>query len=215
MIAGKQKLVAVKKDDVTARVSGGRNHQQIVIKLHPLFASDDTLNTETSRAVVCVHDPFAVEAFTKQLVGGDVVFVCEQHFTDAAHRFNPFHELACKPRRVDQDVATFARGPRNQIAPRAEARLSGEAAEVNIVFKQHRKRIDAEVRVVLFSRADRSGGTRNQRHHGELRFRVCFGLAMDAALFAMIAKDSGRELAARLAVDAGRVNKEIPRHILR
>jgi len=38
---------------------------------------------------------------------------------------------------------------------------------------------------------------------------------MNAALVAVIAKNIGRQLAARLAVDAGGIYKEIPRHILR
>src|SRR6185369_17444527 len=40
VIASEEKLVAVKIDDVTARVSRRRNDQQIVVKLHLLFASD-------------------------------------------------------------------------------------------------------------------------------------------------------------------------------
>jgi hypothetical protein len=37
---------------------------------------------------------------------------------------------------------------------------------------------------------------------------------MNAALVAVIAKDTGRQLATRIAVDAGGIYKEIPRDIL-
>ena len=63
-------------------------------------------------------------------------------------------------------------------------------------------------------RADRSGWTRDERHHRELRFRRRLGLVMNAALVAVIAKDSGRQLATRVAVDAGGIYKEIPGHVL-
>jgi len=38
---------------------------------------------------------------------------------------------------------------------------------------------------------------------------------MHTALIAMIAKDIGRQLATRIAIDAGGIYKEIPGHILR
>ena len=66
-----------------------------------------------------------------------------------------------------------------------------------------------------FSGTDRSGGTRDQGHHGESGFGCCFRLAMDAALVAMIAKDARRQLATRLAVDTSGIDKEISGHILR
>ena len=51
--------------------------------------------------------------------------------------------------------------------------------------------------------ADRAGGTRNECHHRELCFRIGFGLMMNAALIAVIAKDFRGQLATRIAVDAG------------
>ena len=65
------------------------------------------------------------------------------------------------------------------------------------------------------SRADRSGRTGDERHHRELRFLVCFGLMIDAALVSMIAKDPRRKLATRIAIDAGGVDEEIPLDIFR
>jgi hypothetical protein len=65
------------------------------------------------------------------------------------------------------------------------------------------------------SGADRSGRTRHERHHRAFGFNISFGLVMNAALVAMIAKDLGRQLAAGVAIDAGGINEEIPRHIFR
>jgi hypothetical protein len=39
-------------------------------------------------------------------------------------------------------------------------------------------------------------------------------LVMNAALVAVIAKNLGRQLATRIAIDAGGIYKEIPKHIL-
>src|SRR5689334_1834040 len=121
MVAGEEKLVAVKKHDVAARVTRRWNHEQVVVELYWFFASNHVLDAETPRAIVSVHESFAVEFLTKQLVRGNVVFVREQHATDAAHRFDSLHELTRKTRRVDQDVAAFTCWTRDQITPRAEA----------------------------------------------------------------------------------------------
>src|ERR1051326_5295525 len=121
MVAGEEKLVAVEKHDVPARVTRRRNHEQILIELYWFFARNHLLDAQTIRAVVSVHESFAVEFFAKQPMGRNVVFVREQHATDAAHRGDTFHELTCKTRRVDQDVAAFALWTNNQITPRAEA----------------------------------------------------------------------------------------------
>src|SRR6185369_5519345 len=109
-----------------------------------------------------MHQPFAVESIAKQLVRGHVVFVREQHSTYAAHRFDLLHELTRKSWRVDQDIAAFTCGTSNQITPGSEAFFRREAAEVNVVFEQHRKRVNAEMRVVSFDCADRAGRTRDE-----------------------------------------------------
>ena len=215
MIAGKEKLVAIKKDDVTARVSRRGNHEQIVVELDRLFTANHPLNTETTRAVVSMHQSFAIESIAKQLVRRNVVFVCQQHLAHAAHLFDLLHELARKSWRVDQHIAAFTFGTNDQITPGAEAVFRRETAEVNIVFEQHRERIDAEMRVVTFNRADGSGRTRDERHHRELRLIVCFRLMIDAALLAVIAKDHGRELTTRITIDARGINEEVARDILR
>ena len=98
VIAGEQKLLLIKKDDVTARVSRSGNHEQIIVELKRFFATNDLLETETSSAIVCVHQSTATEFIVKQLMRGDVVFVCQEHLTDATHRPDVFEQLAREPR---------------------------------------------------------------------------------------------------------------------
>src|SRR6185503_3994098 len=76
VIAGKQKLLFVKKYDMTASMSRSRNHEQIIVELERLFAVNYLLETETSGAVVGVHQSLATEFLVKQFVRGDVVFMC-------------------------------------------------------------------------------------------------------------------------------------------
>ena len=121
MVAGEKKLVAVKKDDVPARVTRRWDHEQVVIKLHWFFARYHMLDTETPCAVISVHESFAVEFLTKQVVRSNVVLVGQQHEANAAHRFDSFRELGSKTRRVNQNVAAFLVWTRDQITPRAEA----------------------------------------------------------------------------------------------
>jgi hypothetical protein len=85
---------------------------------------------------------------------------------------------------------------------------------VNVVVEWQRKRIDTEMGIVWFHSADRTCRARDEGHHREPRFVCCLRLMMNAALVAVIAKDTGRQLATRIAVDAGGIYKEIPRDIL-
>src|SRR5215213_652903 len=174
---------------MTARVSRCGNHEQIIVELYRLFAANYVFDTKATRTVVSMHQSLAVKSIAKQLVRSNVVFVCKQHAIDAAHRFDPLHELTCKSRRVDQDVAAFPCGTNDQITPGAEAVFGREAAEVNVVFEQHRKRVDAEVCIVSLVSADGAGRTRDEGHHRELRFGFAIGLMIDAALITVIAKD--------------------------
>ena len=113
MIARKEKLFSIMKDDVTARVAGCGNDQQIVIELNRLFASYHLLDAKTRGAVVGMHQPFALESLVKECVSGDVVFVRQEHLTDAAQRFDSFDQLAREPRRIDENVSSFTRRPRD------------------------------------------------------------------------------------------------------
>src|SRR4029078_468173 len=90
-----------------------------------------------------------------------------------------------------------------------------KAAEINIAVDVQRERVDADVRIVFSYSADGTGGTSNQGHQGKTRLGFGFRLVIDAALLAVVAKNRRRELAAGVAVDAGRVNEEIAGDILR
>ena len=98
MIASEEKLFSIKKDDVTARVTGCGNDQQIVIELNRIFALNYLLDAETRGAVVGVHQSFALESFVKKSVSRDVIFVRQEHLTDAAERCDSFEQLAREPR---------------------------------------------------------------------------------------------------------------------
>ena len=215
VIACEQKLISVKKYHVTTRMARCWNHEQFVIKLNGISACNHVFDAETSCTVVNMHHPLAVESFAKEVVIGDVVFVRQQHSADAAHHFDPFEQLTCESRRVDQDVAALACRARDEIAPGSKAGFGREAAKVNVVCERHRKRIDADVSVVSLRGADRTGGTRNERHHGASDLSRCFGLMINAALVAMIAKDRRRQLATRIAIDAGGIYEEIAGDIFR
>lgn len=215
MIAREQKLVAIKEDHVSASVTRCWDHEQIAVELNRIDAADDAFDVVTRRAVVGVHDSLAAESFAKQLVIGDVVLMRQQHLTDAAHRVDAFDQLCGETRRVDQQVAAFVLRADNQVTPGAERIFRSETAEVNVVSDLSRESVDADMRIVLFGGTDRPGWTSDEGHHCLACFVAGFRLVMDAALIAVIAKDSRRELTASVAVDAGGIYKEITRYILR
>ena len=192
VIAGEQKFVPVKKNNVTASMSRRWNHEQLLVELNGFGTVNYLLDAETAGTIISVHDSVATKSLAKQLVIGNVVFVREQHAADAAHHFDPFYELRREPWRVDQKIASFARGSSDQVTPGAEARFRSETAEVDIVVEVHRKRINADVSIVSLSCANRSSGTRDECHHCASDFILAFGLMIDAALIAVIAKDFGR-----------------------
>ena len=192
VIAREQKLVPVKKNDVTTSMSRRGNHEQLVVELNWFRAANYVLDAQPCGAVIGVHNALTAKFTAKQLVIGDVVFVREQHAADAAQRFDPFQELTRKPGRVDQQITAFACRTSDQVTPGTEARLRCEAAEVDVVVERHRKRVDADVRIVSFGGANRPGGARDERHHCASDFIGSFRLTMDAALVTVIAKDCGR-----------------------
>ena len=156
MIAGKQKLLPVKKDYVTSSMSRRRNGEQIIVELNGFGAVNYLLDAETRGPIITMHDSFAAKSLVKQLVIRDIVLVSEKHSSDAAHRFDSFEQLTREAGRVDQNVALRAS---DQVAPRAKARFRSEATKVNVVFERQGKGIDAGVSVVSLSGANRSRGT--------------------------------------------------------
>jgi hypothetical protein len=88
------------------------------------------------------------------VVVGHVVPVREEDCADAAERLNPAHERAGESRRVDEDVPALLFGADDEVAPRAEARLGGEAAEVDVRVDPVGESLDAAARVVGARRPD-------------------------------------------------------------
>src|SRR5215212_12285139 len=98
MIAREEKLLPIKKDNVTPSMSRRRNYEQIVVELNRLGSVNYLLDADTSRTVITVHDAFAAESPVEQLVIRHVVFVGEKHPVHAAHCFYPLEQLAREPR---------------------------------------------------------------------------------------------------------------------
>src|SRR6266404_1315454 len=145
---------------------------------------------------------------------GDVVLMCEEHRVYATHRPEALYQLCCKTRIVNQYVTPLARRTRDQITPTSKTRFRGKPAKVDILIEQQRKSVNSDVRIVFFGSANRACRTGNECHHCEFRLVYCLRLVVDAALIAVVSEYSGSQLAAGIAIDAGRVNKEISRNIL-
>ena len=70
------------------------------------------------------------------------------------------------------------------------------------------------MRIVFKLCANRSGRASDERHHRALNLVGSLGLAVNARLITMIMKRIGRDLPARIAVDACGIDKEISGHVL-
>ena len=215
MIAGKKKLISIEQNRVPARVAWNWNGDQITIELKCIIALNNLFDAEALRAVIAVHDSLAIKFYREPSVIGDIIFVRQKHPAHAAHRFDLFHEVRRETRRIDQHIAAFAIGSNDQITPRAEARFRVEAAIENISRKQLRKGVDPDVRIVMLESSNRTGWTSDQRHQGSLRFRFGSRLTKNDRGIAGFRKRFGRDLPARIAIDARRINVEITGDILR
>src|SRR4030095_1696931 len=96
-----------------------------------------------------MHHPIAMKLVSEGLVGSDVILVSQQHCAQAAECFHLADELTGKTWRVNQDVATLARGSGNQVTPTAKTRFSSEPTKVDILRQQQRNSVGTEVAVVL------------------------------------------------------------------
>src|SRR5262249_45194915 len=142
MIAGKEKLILIKQDGVSARVAGNRNGDQIIICLDRLLSSNHTFDTEPCGAIISVHYSVAAISLCEARMIGHIVSVCQEHRAHAAHGVYFLYQLRSETRRVYQHVAAFPVGTNNQIAPSAETRLRSEAAEENVVGNERGKCVD-------------------------------------------------------------------------
>src|SRR5215213_6814350 len=106
--------------------------------------------------VVAVQDALALEHVRPLLVIGHVVAVSEKHGPHAAHLREAARQGSIEPGGIDQHVTSRAH---YQVARRAERRLRGKAAEVDVLFNRFGKSRDSPPRVMASQGADRRGGT--------------------------------------------------------
>ena len=85
MIAGKQKLLAVKQNHVSPRVTRNGNREQILIETVTVVSPKHTLYPETGGAIVDMHYAFAIEPFDEATMISDVVAMRQEHCADASH----------------------------------------------------------------------------------------------------------------------------------
>ena len=215
MIARKKKLISIEQNHVAARVARNWNGDQILTNWNCFVAANYLFDAEPLRAVIGMHVSLAIKFFREPSVIGDIIFVRQKHRAHAAHRFDLFHEVRSETRRIDQHITAFAIGSNDQITPRPKARFRIEAAIENIFRKQLGKRVDADVRIVMLESSNRTGWTSDQRHQGSLRFRFGSWLTKNDRGIAVFRKRFGRDLPARIAIDARRINIEITGDILR
>ena len=129
------------------RVAGRRNHQHAAAEIDRIASRRLQLDRRGPRMnVVAMQDALAAETRRETGVIGDVVLMREQHPRRAAHRRDVLHQRPRKARRVDEDVALR---PPNQIADRAERRLRGVTAAINVAVDQLRQRRQRRTHVVL------------------------------------------------------------------
>src|SRR5712691_6408337 len=149
MIAGEEKPLSVEQKHVAARVPRSWYGDQILVKLNFLLTLDYLLNSKSSSAIVRMHHTFAAKPPGKQFVVSNVIAVCQEHPLDTTHCIDPFYKLRGKSRRINKYIAAFVLRTHNQIAPGAETRFRSEPAEVHILVNKGRKRLDANMPVVL------------------------------------------------------------------
>src|SRR5215467_4453161 len=108
---------------MAARVSRRRNCHQVGVQADRVRAANDSLYTETGRAVESMHYARAAELAGEFGVIGDVVLMSEEHQVESALRGYCVCEMGVISRRVDEYVPSTLRRADNQVAPGAEARL--------------------------------------------------------------------------------------------
>ena len=65
MVAAEEKLVAIKQDRMSARMTGNRNREQIVVEPERFFSAHQAFDPKSRRAIICVHESFTGELFRK------------------------------------------------------------------------------------------------------------------------------------------------------
>ena len=90
------------------------------------------LDAQCRRGFALVHHTRAMEMVGEFGVVGDVVAMGKKHQAHAAHLLDAPDQRRSESRRIDEHVAALLIGPHDQVGPRAETRLRGEAAKINV-----------------------------------------------------------------------------------
>ena len=210
----KKKLVSHQERDAPARVTGHRDREQVRGESHRLAPGELALDLSRARSdVVRVHHALAPEASPDRLVVGDVVPVGQEERLDPAELGEPFEQRTRGPRRVDEHVAV---GALDQVARGAERLLRRVAAVKDALRDRLGERPSRDARVILRLRADRARGASDESHGGAQRLALTLGLAVNVGHAAPVRapEGRGRQLAARVAVDTGRVHEEVAGDVL-
>jgi hypothetical protein len=77
-----------------------------------------------------MDNPLAAEVLPEFFVVGDIIAVSQKHGLDSAKFFKTMHQLAGKPRRIDQEISF---GAQYEIGRAAIRSASSEAAKINIL----------------------------------------------------------------------------------
>src|SRR5688572_27723203 len=105
MIAGEQEAITIEVDGVTTRVSGNRNHDQIVVDPDRVGALRlDFHRLSATRHVIVVQDTSAGKPSVELLVIGHVVPMSQKHRADSSQTLDVLGQRGGEPGRVDEYV---------------------------------------------------------------------------------------------------------------
>jgi hypothetical protein len=141
---------------------------------------------------------------------GHVVAMGQEHEAHAAQRGEPRQERPGGARRVDEDVPSE---PLDQIRRGAVRLLARVAAVMDGAVDALRKSARSLGR--LPRRADGGGRARDQCHQRAQALGLACRLPAHVGGAAPLGEDRGRQLAAGVAVDAGRVDEQLAGGVLR
>ena len=136
----------------------------------------------------------------------------QEDVPEPSHALENIGEVFDITRRVDKPVSVRML---DEITVRAERFLRIKATVKHIRIKEQRETGHRlfQARVVTALGADRTHGAGKQRLVGLMQTLVTLRLDSHRGKLADLLKTAGRQLPAGVAVDAGRVDKEVARHI--
>lgn len=213
MISGEQKFVSIEQDGVAASVTRRRDRKQVISKLDGFLPGQHAFDAGSrTRHVVAMQDAFGAEMIRPLLVVGDIIAMGQEHQLNPAELFDVFHQRAGESRRVDQDVPP---GPDDQIARCSIRRLGSESAKVDSFIDQLRIGFHSQFRGLMAGGPYRSSRAGDQGLERREFLQSGLGLMMNHRLIADVGESLGRNLAAQVAVDTGRIDEKVPWDVLR